>query len=162
MWGGDRWWGTHTTGHCWGSSGDFHFINPDFIIIIIVTMIIITVGHCWGSSSNINHCKCTLDKHILHFDNCEDHDHDQLMCVEPFEAEEEGTLAAIIINLSININHPPSHRCDDQLVCVEPFEAEEEGTLSARAGDRLLVLFPPNQVTIVFIFILVNQMNYYN
>ena len=101
MWGGDRWWGTHTTGHCWGSSGDFHFINPDFIIIIIVTMIIITVGHCWGSSSNINHCKCTLDKHILHFDNCEDHDHDQLMCVEPFEAEEEGTLAAIIINLSI-------------------------------------------------------------
>ena len=34
-----------------------------------------------------------------------------------------------------------------QLVCVEPFEAEEEGTLAARAGDRLLVLFPPNQVT---------------
>jgi len=32
-----------------------------------------------------------------------------------------------------------------QVICVEPFEAEEEGTLAARAGDRLLVLFPPNQ-----------------
>jgi len=32
-----------------------------------------------------------------------------------------------------------------QLVCVEPFEADEEGTLAARAGDRLLILFPPNQ-----------------
>jgi len=32
-----------------------------------------------------------------------------------------------------------------QVVCTEMFEAEEEGTLTARPGDKLLVLFPPNQ-----------------
>ena len=32
---------------------------------------------------------------------------------------------------------------------MEPFEAEEEGTLAARAGDRLLVLFPPNQANFI-------------
>ena len=33
-----------------------------------------------------------IDDKVLHFDHCEDQDNDQLACVEPFEAEEKGTL----------------------------------------------------------------------
>ena len=57
-----------------------------------------------------------------------------------------SSFQVMIKSIIMIINQSIIHSINSQLVCVEPFEAEEEGTLAARAGDRLLVLFPPNQV----------------
>ena len=139
MWGGDGWWGTHPTGHCWGSSGNI-IVVP--LIIIIVTVVIIVVGHCWGSSGDF-HC-------------CHGHHH----------YEWSSSLGGIVEGAQVIFFSSPEskfyhHHChydhnhwewtsgenniphydhyDPQLVCVEPFEADAEGTLASSSFNDIIL-----------------------